>query len=95
LRKLAGQLVRQVGAALHLDVTAWHDYQIEWRPGLCRFCVDSLSVLETTITPHPPLGLVIWVDNQYAAWKPDGSFGFGALENPTAWMEIERLKLGI
>jgi hypothetical protein len=41
------------------------------------------------VSPHSPLGLVIWIDNQYAAFTPEGRLGFGALENPEpAWLEI-------
>jgi hypothetical protein len=35
--------------------------------------------------------LVIWIDNQFAAWTPEGRVNNGTLENPAAWMEIERL----
>jgi hypothetical protein len=48
--------------------------------------------METSVSPRPPLGLVIWIDNQYAAWHPDGKIGFGVLENTEpAWLEIEDL----
>lgn len=93
LRSLASRMIQQSGVALDTDVTAWHEYAIEWRPEVCRFHLDGLIVLETPLSPASPLGLVIWVDNQYAAWKPDGWLGFGTLENPPAWLEIEQLDL--
>jgi hypothetical protein len=41
-----------------------------------------------------PLGLVIWIDNQYAAWRPDGTLRMGVLANPhPAWMEISELEV--
>jgi hypothetical protein len=56
--------------------------------------VDEALVLETPVSPRPPLGLVIWIDNQYAAWGPDGKIGFGVLENTKpAWLEIKDLDL--
>jgi hypothetical protein len=54
--------------------------------------VDNTLVLESPISPCPPLGLVIWIDNQYAAFTPDGKIGFGLLKNTEpAWLEIENL----
>jgi hypothetical protein len=91
LRKLAGKIIRQDGASVRVDVTEWHEYKIEWEPSLCRFSVDETILLETPLAPSGPLGLVIWLDNQYAAWGPDGRPGYGTLSNPAAWMEIEGL----
>jgi len=45
------------------------------------------------VSPRPPLGLVIWIDNQYAAFTPDGKIGFGVLANDEAWLEIKELEL--
>ncbi len=54
-----------------------------------RFAVDGQTVLETPISPRGPLGLVLWVDNQFAAFRPDGRLAFGTLasEGP-AFLEI-------
>jgi hypothetical protein len=92
LRKLAGKIIRQDGAPVRVDVTGWHDYKIEWQSRLCRFCVDNATVLETPLAPSGPLGLVTWIDNQYAAWGSDGRPGYGTLSNPAAWMEVEGLE---
>ncbi|KAF0107258.1 MAG: hypothetical protein FD146_1736 [Anaerolineaceae bacterium] len=93
LRRLAGKLIRQDGASVRVDVTEWHDYKIEWQSRLCRFCVDDVPALETPLAPSGPLGLVIWLDNQYAAWGPDGRPGYGTLANPAAWLEVEELAI--
>jgi len=38
------------------------------------------------------LGIVIWIDNQYAAWSPDGKLRYGMCENrDPAWLEIKDL----
>jgi len=38
------------------------------------------------------LGIVLWVDNRYAAYPPDGRIRYGALKNPeAAWIEIKDL----
>jgi hypothetical protein len=55
--------------------------------------VDSHVLLKTSCSPHAPLGLVIWIDNQFAAWTPAGKLGYGTLENPAAWLEIENLSI--
>jgi hypothetical protein len=77
-----------------VDPTQWHRYQIDWREKRVSFQVDDMQVFESSISPHPPLGLVIWIDNQYAAFTPEGKIGFGVLENPEpAWMEIKDLAI--
>jgi hypothetical protein len=39
------------------------------------------------------LGLVIWIDNQYAAFTPDGRLASGLLEGKEEWLEIEGLEI--
>ena len=93
-RALMSQIVEEDGVRLGVDVTEWHAYRFEWRPKRSAFWVDEALVLETTVSPHPPLGLVIWIDNQYAAFTPEGKIGFGVLKNiEPAWLEIENLEL--
>ncbi|MCG2786269.1 MAG: hypothetical protein L6461_14320 [Anaerolineae bacterium] len=91
LRRLASHIVRQDGSAVGVDVTQWHDYSIHWQTGAVLFFVDGAEILRTPLAPRGPLGLVLWIDNQYAAWRPDGSLGYGTLENPAAWLEIDKL----
>jgi hypothetical protein len=88
-RRLTGDLIRQAGAGISVDGTQWHDYSIAWQDSGCSFHVDGIEILSTPISPRPPLGLVIWIDNQFAAWTPQGQFGYGTLTNPVAWLEIE------
>lgn len=82
--------------ALHsVDVTQWHAYRFEWSPQRVLFYVDDLQVFESSVSPNPPLGLIIWIDNQYAAFTPEGKIGVGVLENTDpAWLEITDLTLG-
>ena len=87
-------VVEEEGDRLSVDVTEWHGYRLEWSGKRSAFWVDDELVLETSMNPRAPLGLVIWIDNQFAAWRPDGKIGFGVLENTEpAWLEIEGLKL--
>ena len=93
-REYMGQIVEEDGVRLETDVTQWHGYRLEWSPKRSTFWLDDTLVLETSVSPRPPLGLVIWVDNQYAAFTPEGKLGFGILENTEpAWLEVEGLKL--
>ncbi|MGE5249992.1 MAG: hypothetical protein ACM3QS_07220 [Bacteroidota bacterium] len=92
-RRRLSRLIDEDGVRLDLDVMQWHTYGMKWTPGQVRFQVDGAIVLETDISPQAPLGTVIWIDNQYAAFTPRGRVGFGVLKNPAAWLEIEDLKL--
>lgn len=76
-----------------VDVTQWHSYRLEWSPTRVVWYVDEAPVFESPVRPHPPLGLVIWIDNQFAAFKPDGKISFGVLEGEEAWLEIEALEM--
>jgi len=93
-RALMSEIVEEDGVRLGVGVTDWHEYRFEWSPTRSVFWVDDDLVLETSVSPRPPLGLVIWIDNQYAAWPPEGKIGFGILENTEpAWLEIEGLEM--
>lgn len=95
LRRLGRRYVQQDALQLQLDPTAWHMYGVTWREGNVEFLLDGRMVLQTAISPLGPLGLVIWVDNQYAALPPDGRLRFGTLPNPeAAWIELADLALG-
>jgi hypothetical protein len=79
LRRLARRFVNQSATHLDLDATGWHDYEVAWRVESTEFFVDGASVHRTPISPIGPLGLVLWIDNQYAAFTPQGRLSFGNL----------------
>lgn len=94
LRRLAAKVVQQDAVALPLDPTKWHTYAFTWTPTRVTFEVDGAQALETSISPRGPLGLVLWVDNQFAAWRPDGALQWGVLEGQTAYeIQIEDLHI--
>jgi hypothetical protein len=94
LRKLMRQIVLQDSVELASPVLEWHTYELSWQTNEVIFRVDGATVLSSHLAPHGPLGLVIWVDNQYAALPPDGKVMFGTLENPLpAWIEIRDLRI--
>lgn len=93
LRKLGSRVVKQAAVCMEHDPTGWHSYQIDWRLEQTTMRVDDIVVLETNVSPLGPLGLVIWIDNQYAALRPDGSLGFGSLGNEAGWIEVTDLQI--
>ena len=94
-RQLLGKVIGEDGIALSVDVTKWHRYRLNWYEDRVSFDVDDIQVFASEVSPKPPLGLVIWIDNQFAAFTPEGKIGFGALENPEpAWLEIKDIEVG-
>jgi hypothetical protein len=93
-RNLISKVIEEDSSAFSVDVTQWHGYRFEWSLKRVFFYIDDALVFESHVSPNPPLGLIIWIDNQYAAFTPEGKIGFGVLENPEpAWIEITDLKL--
>ncbi len=98
-RRFMGRVISDDGIDLRsgdqpVDTTEWHRYRIEWREERVVFEVDDARVLKSPVSPNPPLGLVIWIDNQYAAFTPEGKIGFGVLENiEPAWLEIKDIDI--
>ena len=94
-RRLMSQVIAEDGKTLSVDTTQWHRYRFEWGEKRVLFDVDDVQVFESDVSPNPPLGLVIWIDNQFAAFTPQGKIGFGVLENTEpAWLEIKDMRMG-
>ncbi|MEW6716561.1 MAG: hypothetical protein AB1345_03510 [Chloroflexota bacterium] len=95
-RRLASKIIAQATTQLTLDPTQWHTYELDWKTNEVIFSVDGSYVLQTSVVPKSPLGLVIWVDNQYLALPPGGRMGFGTLPTPLeAWIQIENLQVTV
>lgn len=98
-RRLLGRVIAEDGIDLRgddvrVDPTDWHRYRLEWSPKRVLFEVDEKQVFESFVSPNPPLGLVIWIDNQYAAFTTEGRIGFGVLANPEpVWLEVKDLEI--
>ncbi len=89
LRYLARLAVDEDAVALDVHPTQWHDYRLEWHVDHVAYYVDDTLQASTGVTPKAPLGLVIWIDNQYAAFPPNDRPRFGTLANPNeAWLDI-------
>ncbi|HTP02417.1 MAG TPA: hypothetical protein VMJ64_13675 [Anaerolineales bacterium] len=76
------------------EPTEWHQYALEWTTSGTSFAADGQQVLHTAVTPRSSLGIVIWIDNQHAAFTPEGKLTFGLEESPgAAWLEIRNLRV--
>ena len=90
-RRMVSKIIAEDSSALGVDVTQWHSYKLEWSEKRVVWYVDEAEVFESSVSPNPPLGLVIWIDNQFAAFTPQGKISFGVLEGNEEWLEIEDL----
>ena len=90
-RKLLSKVIDEDSAAISVDTTQWHGYRLEWTRSGKRvsFYVDDALMFESPVSPNPPLGVIIWIDNQYAAFTPEGKIAFGVLEGEEEWLEVE------
>jgi hypothetical protein len=90
VRQILGISFQQV----HLNMTEWHSYRLDWGPGECHFWVDEQRIYQAEFSPSGPLGFVCWLDNQYLVAKPTGRISWGILPLPDEeWLEIDKLKL--
>jgi hypothetical protein len=92
IRAKLSRIIGEDSIQLSIDVTQWNEYEINWKSDKVEFLVNTEPVFATNTSPTGPLGLVIWIDNQYASFKPSGEIKTGVLKSSTpAWMEIEEL----
>jgi hypothetical protein len=90
-RKLLSKVIAEDSVTVSVDVTHWHRYKLVWTRSGKRtaWYVDDALVFESPVSPNPPLGVIIWIDNQYAAFTPEGKISFGVLEGEEEWLEVE------
>lgn len=90
-----GQKAINVSEALApVAMTEWHTYTLEWQPQTAHFTVDGQTVLRCNTPSRGPLGFVLWLDNQYMAATPWGSFKYGLLDIPgRQWLEVSQLSI--
>ena len=93
LRRFANRFIHEEAVSIAADVTRWHEYTIQWLRDGSVFLMDGQTILRSSCSPSPPLGLVLWIDNQYAGWSPRGEIRFGTLNNPAAWLEVADLQI--
>ena len=94
IMKMARRMITASERLLEVRMRDWHDYAFDWRDGSAVFRVDGVEVLRADSPPAGPLGLVIWIDNQYAIASETGQFKFGLIAHlEERWMEIEALTI--
>ncbi len=80
VRRIARKLIKEESQAVNVVLDDWHLYSLEWRNQDVSFSIDGESILVTGVNPNGRLGLVIWIDNQYFRFDPQGKIGYGFLE---------------
>jgi hypothetical protein len=91
-RQALGKIIAEAGATIRSDPAEFHVYRIQWTEAGAAFWVDEKEILRTSVSPRGPLGLVLWVDNQYARFDLQKRPGWGLEPNRVpAWLEIEDL----
>jgi len=96
LRRFGRVFVGQDACLLDRDPTEWHSYGLDWEASRVAFSVDGGEVFQTELAPQGRLGLVIWIDNQYAAFRPDGTVAYGRLPyDQPAWIDVRGINLFI
>ena len=94
IMKLARRLIKSHERLLDVNMTDWHTYQLAWTETEAAFRVDADIVLRSPAPPAPPLGFILWIDNQYAIASESGQFQFGLVAHlEERWMEIENLAI--
>jgi hypothetical protein len=94
LRAKISRIISEDSINIDIDVTQWNKYLLRWEKNKVIFEINGHPIFITPVSPVGPLGLVIWIDNQYAAFLPSGKIKAGTLENQaSAWMEIEGIDI--
>lgn len=94
LRRLTSCFIHEESQKADINASYWHEYELIWLDDKVQFMIDKKMIHDTNLSPCPPLGLVIWIDNQYASYSSNGAIRFGLEANPqSAWLEIRNLEI--
>jgi hypothetical protein len=94
-RRLAGAVIGESAVLTPVDPTTWHAYTIQLTGEQATFAVDGAAIFTTPVAPRGPLGLVLWIDNQYATFPPSGQLSMGTSPNPAAWLELKDIRVEV
>lgn len=76
-----------------VSIFDWHEYEINWGYDRVRFFIDGRETFSAP-APKGPLGLVIWIDNQFMRIDPRGVVKHGNLSlNSQQSLNIRQLEL--
>ena len=79
-----------------LDLTAWHDFRLDWTEAGASFAVDGtvVAAFESDETPTGPLGFVAWIDNNWACLEATRRYHPGRLAAPGCQsLELARVSI--
>ena len=94
-RRILSRHIHQDAAQVDSDPCVWHHYELRWLHESTEFWIDGQQLFRSAVCPRPPLGVVIWIDNQYAAFDTRGRIAWGVESIPEdAWLEVEQLSCG-
>jgi hypothetical protein len=72
----------------------WRTYQIDWKEDVATFEVDGRTILASRCPPASPLGLVMWIDNQWATFSRRRGIRFGVSPSfEESFLEVRRVRL--
>jgi hypothetical protein len=90
LFSFARSAIRAEELPLHIDMTEWHDYEIDWRKTTAILRVDQQEVLCASHPPTMPLGFAAWIDNYRATADSSGKYAFAYVPVvQEQWLELE------
>jgi hypothetical protein len=91
---LGQHAIRVSEQQIEFPMADWHIYTIDWGTQSARFSVDGCPILVCNTPPRGPLGLVIWIDNQYMQLTPQGHLRHGRIGKPgQQWLELDWLAI--
>jgi len=94
LFRSARRLVTIDSMPLQAALDTWHEYRLDWHSDRVDFLVDQQPVFTTRAAPHPPLGFVAWIDNQYLCASPAAGLRFGTITTTQAQvLELEHVSI--
>jgi len=76
-RQKLALIIQEAALGLSVDARAWHTYEIAWNTASTEFGVDTQTVFRTPFGPRAPLGFLVWIDNQFARFDPQGRLAWG------------------
>ena len=94
IRPAIARVIKDDSRSINLDVTQWNQYTVQLEQSLVRFKIDKAELFRTKVAPRSPLGFVIWIDNQFASFPPNGKLAYGTMKNSRpAWIEVKQIEI--
>ena len=88
-RKTLSRFINYDAVQADIDLKSWHSYTINFSQENLEFFIDEKLYLKTNCQPCRKMGFLIWIDNQYASFDPQGKIKFGTLASSREhWLEV-------